>query len=85
MAEIGRRFDFPEEPFGAEGGGQLGSQNLHRHLAAMLQVFREVHRGHAAFTKLALEAIAVGEGGGEALGGVRHRSPWLEPRLGGCH
>ena len=39
---------------------------------AMLQVFGGINRGHAALAQLALEAVAVGEGGGQAARYVSH-------------
>ena len=57
--------DFPGEPLGPDGGGQLGSQHLDRDLARVLQVLGEIDRGHAPLAQLPLEAVAVGERGGE--------------------
>lgn len=43
--------------------------------SAIPEVLCEIHRGHAALPQLAREAVAVGEGGGEAgHGGVSHGS-----------
>jgi hypothetical protein len=67
VLECGDRPDLKEKPFGAHGSGQLGFQDLDRDLAVVLQVLGEVDRGHAALAQLALEAVAVGQGGGEAL------------------
>ena len=36
-------------------------ENLHRHLAVVLEIFGEIHRGHPALAELALDAVAVGE------------------------
>ena len=63
--------DFLDEPVGAEHGGEFGLQDLDRDLAIVLEVLGEVHRGHAARAQLALEAVAVGEGGGQASDGAR--------------
>ena len=41
---------------------KLRTQHRDGDLAAVLEVFRQVHRGHAALARLALEAVAVGEG-----------------------
>ena len=54
------------EPLGAEHGGELGLEDLERDLAVVLEVLGEVDGGHAALAQLALDAVAVGEGGGEA-------------------
>ena len=45
-------------------------QDLDGDLAAVLEVLGEVDGGHAALAELALEAVAVGEGRGEAGGWV---------------
>ncbi len=62
--------DLLDEPLGAEDGGELGLEDLERHLALVLEVLGQVHRGHAALAQLALDAVAVGQGGGEAVQGV---------------
>jgi len=62
VLEIGGDFDLGEEALSAEHGGQLGVQHLDGDLAAVLQVFGEIHRGHAALSHLAVEAVAVGQG-----------------------
>ena len=38
----------------------------------MREVLREVHRRHAALPQLPLNAVAVGEGGGESIKGIVH-------------
>jgi hypothetical protein len=37
--------------------GQIGMQHLQRDSPSMLEVVREVNRGHAARTQLALDAV----------------------------
>jgi hypothetical protein len=58
-------------------------------VAVVLEVLREVDGGHAALPQLPLEAVAVGQGGGEALDWtiqwVSATSSRLKPRLGNCH
>ena len=66
--------DLEHEPVGAEHGGELGPQHLDRHLAVVLQVVGQIDRGHAALAELALEPVAVGEGGGEAGRDFAHRT-----------
>jgi hypothetical protein len=58
-------FDLAEEPVAAQGGGDFRTQHLDRHLAAVLHVLGQVDRGHAARADFPLDAVAVGEGGGE--------------------
>ena len=57
---------------GAEDGGQLGPEHLERHLAVVAHVVGEVDRGHAALAHLALEAVAVGEGGAQVRERLGH-------------
>ena len=72
MLQRGGGLDFHHEPLGADDGGELRLQDLERHLAVVLEVLRQVHRGHAALAELPLDAVAVGEGGGEAGKRVSH-------------
>jgi hypothetical protein len=72
VLQLGGGGDLLHEPLGAEDGSQLGFQDLDRDLAIVLQVLGEVHRGHAAPPQLALDAVALGERGGQALCDRRH-------------
>ena len=72
MLQVGGGLDLGEEALGADDGGELGPQHLDRDLAVVLEVVGEVDRGHAALAQLALKAVAVGEGGGEAGENVGH-------------
>ena len=54
--------DLAKKPLGADDGGQLGPQHLDRDVAIVLEILREIDRGHAALAELALDAVAVGEG-----------------------
>ncbi len=85
VAEPRRDLDLAQEPLGAEGLGQLGAHHLDRHLAVVLEVLGQVHRGHAALAQHPLDPVALGQrpadpvdldrpGGHGALG---------HPRLGG--
>ena len=67
VLEVGREPNLPEEPLGADGGGELGPQGLDGDLAAVAQVGREVDRGHAAFADQALDLISVAERGAKLL------------------
>ncbi len=68
MLQRRRGLDLREESLGADHGGELGAQHLERDLAVVLQVVCEIHRGHAARAKLALETVTVGERGDETFG-----------------
>ena len=41
-------------------------------IAIVLEIVREIHRGHAARAELAVEAIAVGQGASQARHDVSH-------------
>ena len=79
MLEVGGDLDLGQEPLGAEHGGQLGAQHLERDLAVVPQVVREVDGGHAARAELALDAVAVGEGGRKTAAQFRDPSPSSAP------
>jgi hypothetical protein len=57
--------DLDHEPLGPDHRGELGPEDLDRDFAVMLEVLGQIHRGHAAGPQLLLDAVAVGEGGGE--------------------
>ena len=83
MPQVRGGLDLPQEPLGPKSVGQFGPEHLDRHLAVVLQVLGEVHRRHSASAQLAFEAVAVGQGGGEAVACVAHA--WgrrLKPALG---
>ena len=67
MLQSGRDLDLPEESLHAQGGAEVGTQHLHRHRAAVLQVSRQIHRGHAAPPDHPLEGVALGQGGAEGI------------------
>ena len=61
MLEPGGELDLALEALGAERGGELGVQDLERDRAVVLQVLREVDRGHAPTAERALDRVAVGQ------------------------
>jgi len=67
MLEVGGDLDLAEKPLLAERGGQFGAQDFYRDLAVVLQVLGKVDGGHPAGTELALDGVAVGKGGLEAV------------------
>ena len=71
VLEVGGGGDLAQEPLGADDRGQLRPEHLDRHLAVVLEVLRQVDGGHAAGAEFLLEAVAVGEGLGEAGKRVR--------------
>ena len=57
MLKLRRNLDLALEASGAHGSGEIVAQNLYRNLAAMLHIFGEIHRRHAAGTELALDDV----------------------------
>ncbi len=47
-------------------------EDFHRHLAVVLQILGQVDRRHPTATEFALDGVAAGEGGFEAVEGIRH-------------
>ena len=62
MVQVGGGRDLAQEALGPEGVDQLGTEHLYGDLAIMLEVVREIDRGHPARPELTLDAVAVGEG-----------------------
>jgi hypothetical protein len=73
MLQAGGDPDLQEEPLGSEQGGELGAQDLESDGPIVPEVVGEVDRGHAAASELALDAIAIGQGGREEVGCVGQR------------
>ena len=59
VGEPGGDLDLPEKTLRPQGVGQLGLEYLDRHLPLVLDVPREVDRGHAPGTKLPLDVVFV--------------------------
>ena len=72
MLEASDDLDFLQEPVSTEGGRQLRMQNFEGHLAVMLEIFGQVHGGHAARADLRLDRVAVTKCRGETFQQVRH-------------
>ena len=66
-----------EKPFGAEYRCELGEENLDRDFSSVAKIFGEVDCCHSALAELALDAVSIGEGGGEAFG-CSHWAPVQE-------
>jgi hypothetical protein len=73
MLQVGRDLDLLQEPVGPDHGCQLRQQYLQRHVAVVLQIAGQIHRGHAALAKLPLDHVAVGQSRLQLLGYLRHR------------
>ena len=80
--------DLAEEAFAAEGGAEVGMEDLDGDVALVLEVVGEVDGGHAALAEFALEAVAVRQGRGEAIEGRGHGCTFVESarrsRVGQC-
>ena len=66
--------DLPLETFRPKAGHELGVQHLERDQAVVLEIAREIHRGHATPAELALDEIAVAESVPELACDVGHGS-----------
>ncbi len=55
-------------------GGEFGTEDFHRDRAVVFEIVCEVDRRHAAFAKVAFDPVAVGEGGREEGGVLRHQA-----------
>jgi hypothetical protein len=78
MLQAGGGLDLAEEPVHADDSAQLRMQDLDGDLAVVLQVLGEIHGGHAALTKLAVETVTVAQRRGEA---ARDRRAQLRLRV----
>ena len=76
MLQAGRDLDLAEKAVAAKGRGQLGLQHLHRNLAAVPEVLRQVDGRHAPATELPLEQVAVTQGLGEPGIDRSHQTAW---------
>ena len=73
MLEVRGDAHFAQEAVGAEHGGEVGPQDLDRHLAVVPRIVGEVDGGHPALPELTLDGVAVGEGLAKLVRDV-HRS-----------
>ena len=62
MVQVGGGRDLAQKALGPEGVDQLGTEDLYGYLAIMLEVVSEIDRSHPARAKLAVEAVALGQG-----------------------
>jgi hypothetical protein len=75
--------DLALEAIGTERDGKVGVEHLQRDRSVVPEVVREINRSHATTAELALERVAVGQGGLEAFKGLGQRdlSEWGTSRL----
>ena len=74
VLEICRGLDFLDEALGAKDRGEFGTQDFDGDFALVLQVLSEVDGRHASFAEVALDFVAIGEGGREAGGDLGHQA-----------
>ena len=75
MLQARRGADFAQEPVPAEGGAQIGMQDLDGDVAVVLDVVGEVYGRHPAGAKFALDRVAAGEGRGERRQAITQARP----------
>jgi hypothetical protein len=63
--------DLAQEPLGAERVGEFRPQQLDRNMPVMLDIARQVHRGHATHTELPFDVIAATKDGSEVLESIQ--------------
>ena len=66
--------DLLHEAFGPEHRCEFRAQDLYRHLPLVLEVLGQVYGGHATFAEVALDLVAVREGGREPGGDLGHEA-----------
>jgi len=67
VTELGGELDLAQEALAPDRRGDVFAQHLDGHVAIVPGVVRQVHGGHAALPKLALDAVARAKGNGELL------------------
>ncbi len=72
VLELSRGLDLGEESLGAERRREVRMQHLDRDVAIVLEVVREVDRGHPSRAELALDEVAIRQGPGEARNVAGH-------------
>src|SRR5690349_21337539 len=79
MLETCRDLDLAQEPVGTERGGELGAEDLHRHLPAVADILGQVDRGHPSLSDLSVEGVTVLQSFGQAGEGARavQRAPGM--------
>jgi hypothetical protein len=65
VLQPGGDLDLAREALWPHRGGEFRAKDLDRDLTVMLEILREIHRGHPAGTEFAIDPIAVGQGGGQ--------------------
>jgi hypothetical protein len=69
-----RDFDLPKKSLRAKGLGEVGLEDFDGDGAAVLQIFGEVDRGHAAPTEFTVEVVTLGQRELKAASPIGHQS-----------
>ena len=82
MVETPGDLDLAEKPLCAHCRGHIGSQDLQSDDTIVSQIVSPEDNSHAASTELLLDAIAIGNGGAESRGEIRHDALLYRPTSG---
>jgi hypothetical protein len=69
MLQTGSELYLAEETLGAQSGGEFRMEDLQSDRAIVSKIVGEEHCGHATAPKLALDVVAIGESGPQAIDG----------------
>jgi hypothetical protein len=72
MGEPGRDADLAEKTLRLIRVGAVGKEYLDGHVPAVLQILRQIYRGHATATDLFLDAVSLRQGGTQARRNLSH-------------
>jgi hypothetical protein len=73
MVELGGNADFPQESLASQDGREFGPHDLYCDIAVMLEVVRQVDRGHATLAQLPFDCVSIGQGRLQTLELISHR------------
>ena len=79
MVQLSADLDFTEEASRADGTGDLGTQDLDRHVTVVLEILRQIDGGHATATEPSSQLVAASEvpvQAGEVVGHALSLSRW---------
>ena len=62
MGQVGGDPDFAQKPIGPERRGQIGTQDLDRHIPFVAEISGQINGGHAAHPEPPLDPVPIGEG-----------------------
>jgi hypothetical protein len=59
MLQPGGQLDLALEPFGPDGGREIGMENLDRDLSVVTLIGRQINRSHTAPSQFTLDLVTV--------------------------